>query len=199
VVAPAGLEGPHELRRQHTPFARDMLTAPSTPPVARHRARMILTPIAVREAIIEDAAAKPEPVRLRSLRRRLTPLDRALSGIEAAMLERLTSCLDGLANIGCADPLKSEIRDSPVGRLPFSEHKRLEIWAMTYVMKQLTPAQRSTVLDLAALLNPSSSLRDYKPGEVFVASVCSAAAAVVIHYAEWSRQAEGCSKKIHRN
>ena len=70
-------EAPNEHRRQHTPFTRDVLTPPGAPIVARHRTRTLLTPLAVRRAIIEDAAAKPEPVRVRSLRRRLTLLDRA--------------------------------------------------------------------------------------------------------------------------
>ncbi len=65
-------EAPNEHRRQHTPFTRDILTPPGAPIVARHRTRTLLTPLAVRRAIIEEAASKPEPVRVRSLRRRLT-------------------------------------------------------------------------------------------------------------------------------
>ncbi len=49
-------EAPNEHRRQHTPFTRDVLTPPGAPTVARHRTRTLLTPLAVRRAIIEEAA-----------------------------------------------------------------------------------------------------------------------------------------------
>ena len=177
-------EGPTGQRRQHTPFTRDLLTPPGATIVSRHRARTILTPLDVRRAIIEEAAAKPETVRVRSLRRRLTALDRALSDAEAEALERLTSCINGLSNVGCLNYLQSEVRSSPFGRLPFGERKRREIAAMTYVLKALNPAQRSAVLELAALLDPSHS-GAFKPSAAFVASVCAAARAVRAHYDAW--------------
>src|SRR5208337_4835904 len=92
-------EGPTDERRQHTPFTRDVLTPPGAPIVASHRTRTILTPLGVRRAIIEEAAAKPEAVRVRSLRRRLTVLDRTLSDREAEAIERLTSCMNSLSNV----------------------------------------------------------------------------------------------------
>jgi len=92
-----------------------VLTPPGAPVVARHRTKTILTPLAVRRGILEDAATKPEAVRARSLRRRLTVLDRALSDDEAGALERITSCINSLSNVGCLDYLKSEVRSSPFG------------------------------------------------------------------------------------
>jgi hypothetical protein len=181
-------EGPSGHRRQHTPFTRDVLTPPGAPIVARHRARTVLTPLSVRRAIIEEAAAKPETVRVRSLRRRLTALDRALSDREAEVLERLTSCINSLSNVGCINYLRSEIRTSPYDRLPFSEHKRREIAAMTFALKGLNLAHKSAVLELTALLDPSLSPGNFKPGEGFVASICEAAGAVVTLYDEWSRR-----------
>jgi hypothetical protein len=191
--------GPAELRCQHAPFTLDILTPPGAPIIARLRTRTILTPLAVRLAIIEDAAAKPETVRARSLRRRLTALDRALSDREAEMLERLTSCINSLSNIRCIDLSKPVFRSSASGRLPFGEHKRREISAMTYVLKGLSPAHKSAVLELAILLDPSTSLRGIKPGDAFIASVSQAAGAVVSLYSAWpGREAscgsyEGCS------
>jgi hypothetical protein len=182
-------EGPTVHRRQHTPFTRDVLTPPGAPIVARHRARTVLTPLAVRRAILEDIASKPATVRLRSLRRRLTLLDRALSDRQAEMLERLVTCINGLPNVGCLNYLRSEIRASPFGRLPFSEGKRREITAMAHVLKGLTPAHRATVLRLAALLDPSQSLGTQKPGEEFIASVRVAADAVVSLYGTHFRRA----------
>ena len=168
-------EAPNEHRLQHTPFTRDVLTPPGAPIVARHRTRTLLTPLAVRRAIIEEAAAKPEPVRVRSLRRRLTLLDRALSDCEAEALDRLTNCIASLSNIGCLNYLRSEVRSSPFGRLPFSEGKRVEIAAMSAVLKGLSPAHRSAVLELAVLLDPSYS-GAFKPAGEFVALLQAAAA-----------------------
>jgi len=188
-------EGPAELRRQHTPLTRDILTPPGAPIITRLRTRTVLTPLAVRLAIIEDAAAKPEAVRVRSLRRRLTALDRALSDCEAEMLDRLTSCFNSLSNIPCIDLSRPVIRSSASGRLPFGEHKRREISAMTYVLRGLSPAHKSAVLQLAILLDPSTSLRALKPGEAFIASVCQAARAVVSLYSAWPGQEAGCFEK----
>jgi hypothetical protein len=41
------------------------------------------------------------------------------------------------------------------------------------------------VLELAILLDPSTSLKALKPGEAFIASVCQAAKAVVSLYRAW--------------
>jgi hypothetical protein len=175
-------------RCQHTPLTRDVLTAAGLPIVARLRTRTILTPLAVRLTIIEEAAAKSDTVRVRSLRRRLTPLDRALSDCEAEMLERLTSCIISLSNISCIDLSKPVARLAAAGRLPFGEHKRREISAMTFVLRGLSAAHKSAVLELAVLLDPSTSLQGSKPGEVFIASVCQAAGAATSLYQAWERQ-----------
>ncbi len=110
-------DGPTVERRNHTPFTRDVLTPLGAPIIARHRTRLILTPLSARRSILEDIAEKPEAVRLRSLRRRLTVLDRALSDREAEMLERLTSCINGLSNVGCVNYLKSESPLQPLWAL----------------------------------------------------------------------------------
>ncbi len=181
-------EGPVPHRLQHTPFTRDILTPQGAPIMARHRTRTVLTPLEVRRAILEDIAAKPETVRMRSLRRRLTALDRALSDREAETLERLTSCINGLSNVGCINYLRSEIRSSPFGRLPFNDVKQREIAAMTYVLKALSASNRSVILELAMLLDPSYSAGGWKPNETFVPSVRAAAATIVPLYDEFSRQ-----------
>ena len=183
-------EGPNGQRLKHTPFARDVLTPPGAPAIARYRARTVLTPLGVRRAIIEEAAGKPEAVRVRSLRRRLTPLDRALCDREAAALERLTSCLSSLSNVGCLNYLKSEVRSSPFGRLPFSENKRREIAAMTYVLKGLSPANRSAVLELALLLDPGHS-GAFKPSNGFILAVRAAAEAAAALYEAGPHQKTG--------
>jgi hypothetical protein len=179
-------EAPNEHRRQHSPFTLDILTTPGAPIVARHRARPLLTALAVRRAIIEEAASKPEPVRVRSLRRRLTVLDRALTDAEAEALERLANCIIGLSNAGSLNYLRSEVRSAPTNRLPFSEGRRIEIAAMNAVLKGLSREHKSAVLELAVLLDPSNSCA-FQPAAGFVATLQSAAAATVILYNGWFR------------
>lgn len=180
-------ESPSQHRRQHTHFARDVLTPAGAPIVARHRARTILTPLETRRAILEDIASKPETVRVRSVRRRLTVLDRMLSDEEAEALERLSSCFNGLSNIGAVNYLKSEVRSSPFNRVPFSEWKRREITAMTYVLKGLTPPNRAGVLFLTRLLDPSHSGL-VKPDNAVLAAIWVAASEVVRLYEQWRRE-----------
>ncbi len=179
-------EGPTQHRRQHTPFIRDVLTPPGAPIIARHRVRTILTPLEVRRAILEDAASKPEAVRIRSLRRRLTVLDRMLSDQEAEALERLTTCINSLSNVRSIDYLKPEVRYTPLGRVPFSEKRRREIGAMSYVLKSLSASHRAACLELAMLLDPSHSGAD-KPAEEVLSSIWMAASEVVRLYDEWRR------------
>jgi hypothetical protein len=183
-------ETANEHRRQHSAFTRDILSLPGAPIVARRRVRTLLTPLGVRRAIIEDAATKPEPVRIRSLRRRLTVLDRALSDREAEALDRLTSCISSLSNVGCLNYLRSEVRQAPTDRLPFSEGKRIEIAAMNAVLKGLNPAHKSAVLELAILLDPSYS-GTFKPAPEFVSLLQAAGASACALYAEWFRSREG--------
>ncbi len=179
-------EGPSQHRRQHTSFTRDVLTPPGAPIVARHRARTILTPLEVRRAILEDAASKPEPVRIRSIRRLLTALDRMLTDEEAEALERLTTCINSLSNVRAINYLKPEVRYTPLGRVPFSERRRREISAMTYVLKNLSAPHRAACLQLAVLLDPSHSGAE-RPDESVLSAVCVAASEVVRLYDEWRR------------
>lgn len=179
-------EAPTLHRRQHTSFTRDVLTPPGAPIIARHRARTILTPLEVRRAILEDVASKPEPVRIRSLRRRLTTLDRMLSDEEAEALERLTTCINSLSNIRAINYLKPEVRYTPLGRVPFSERRRREISAMTYVLRSLSAPHRAACLQLAVLLDPSHSGAE-KPDEAILAAIWVAASEVVRLYDEWRR------------
>lgn len=179
-------EGPTQHRRQHTAFIRDVLTPPGAPVIARHRVRTILTPLEVRRAILEDVASKPEAVRIRSLRRRLTVLDRMLSDHEAEALERLTTCINSLSNVRSIDYLKPEVRYTPLGRVPFSEKRRREIGAMSYVLKSLSASHRAACLELAMLLDPSHSGAD-KPAEEILSLIWVAASEVVRLYDEWRR------------
>ena len=180
-------EGPTPYRRQHTPFTRDVLTPLGAPVIGRHRARTILTPLEVRRAIIEDAASKPETVRLRSLRRRLTILDRTLTDREAETLEKLTLSLNALSNAGSINYLRSEVRSVSYDRVPFTERRRREIAYTAFVLKGLCAADRIAILRLAELVDPSYS-GGYKPDDGFIASIRVAAAAAADLLDEWLRK-----------
>jgi hypothetical protein len=179
-------EGPSQHRRQHTPFTRDVLRPLGAPIIARHRTRTILTPLEVRRAILEDVASKPEAVRVRSLRRRLTILDRMLTDQEAEALERLTTCINSLSNVRSINYLKPEVRYTPLGRVPFSEKRRREISAMSYVLKSMSPPHRAACLELAVLLDPNHSGSD-KPADDILSAIWVAASEVVRLYNEWHR------------
>ncbi len=90
--------------------------------------------------------------------------------------------------MGAVNYLRSEVRSSPIGRLPFSEQKRREIAAMTCVLKGLSATHKSVVLELTVLLDPSNSLGAFKPGAEFIKAICAAAGAVVALYDEQFRQ-----------
>ena len=181
-------EGPSSERRQHSSFSRDVLTPQGAPVVARHRTRPPLTSIAVRRAILDDIAQKPEAVKLRSLRRRLTALDRALSDREAEMLDRLTTCINELSNIGSLDLTRPQIRSAAAGRLPFGEFKRREIAAASFVLRHLDPIKRQDVLGLAAILDPSASNTKIGGDENFVSRIRECAPLVVDLYRNWTQK-----------
>ncbi len=186
--APELSEGPNEARRQHASFTRDVLSPEGAPVVARHRVRTVLTPLAVRRAILEEAAGKPEAVRVRSLRRRLTALDRVLSDGEAEAIERLTSCIHDLSNSGCAGYLRTEIRSPSYGRLPFTEGRRLEIAAMSHVLRGLTPLHKSIIFELVILLDPSQSQRCSNLTPDFIELARAAACEAAAQYGDWQRK-----------
>jgi hypothetical protein len=58
---------------------------------------------------------------------------------------------------------------------------------MNAVLKGLSPAHKSAVLELAVLLDPSHS-GAFKPAGEFVALLQAAAAAAVTQYDEWFQQ-----------
>lgn len=60
-------------------------------PVARYRRKQLFTPYLQRIRILEENSEKPIEWRTHSLRRKLTPLDRALSDNEAYALDRAFS------------------------------------------------------------------------------------------------------------
>jgi hypothetical protein len=156
--------------------------------VARHRVRTVLTPLSVRRAILEEAADKPEAVRVRSLRRRLTPLDRALTDREAEAIERLTGCIHRLSNQGTINYSQPGMRTSPYSRLPFSEGRQKEIAAMSYVLRGLTPLQKSVAFELTILLDPCHSQPSVSLTSTFIELARDVSGTVAMLYSDWDSE-----------
>lgn len=146
-------------RARHARLAVDILTPRLDPPVVRLRVRAPLTPPAVRMQILEDTLDMPEAVRLRSLRRRLTPLDRALSGEDAASLDRLAEAETLLDSACHASPLArlgmgSAGSSADGARLPFSERRRREIGGRAFVLARLSAEHRAAVAGFLTQMLP---------------------------------------------
>lgn len=130
--------------------------APAPPPVVR-RARPPLTPYAVRLQILEETRDMPEETRLKSLRRRLTALDRLLSDEDAASLDRLSDAeglLDGATNASPISRAGMGACGRSAGQPPFSEHRRYEIGARAYVLTRLLPEDRAAIMAFLAQMLP---------------------------------------------
>ncbi len=185
---PVAENEPSVERRGHTSFVREIFTGEHHGLVARHRTQTVLTPIARRRAILEEIADKPQTVQLRSVRRRLTALDRALDDRQAECLDRLTTCMIRVSNVGCVNYLKSEVRSGPSAKLPFDERNRQEIGAMGFVLKSVTLPQRAALETLAHLLDPSSSTAKIKLPDAFIAALSEAADPIAQAYDTWNKR-----------
>ncbi len=129
----------------------------------------------------------PEPSRQRSLRRRLTILDRLLSDGEAEILERITNCLVELSSTSGRALERVQVKTAYRERIPFSEQKRKDIGAVAYIMGKLPPCDRVTITQLAKLLDPSHSATTFLAGEGFVERVKAAASPALNLYQDWKK------------
>jgi hypothetical protein len=80
-------EGVTRQRSERAPIARELAIADGIGFV-RQKQRVIITPLAERMRILEENEGKPEEFRSRSLRRRLTRVDRVLTDLEAGIIDR---------------------------------------------------------------------------------------------------------------
>lgn len=84
-------EGVTKERKERAPIARELGINPDGSGFVRQKQRQIITPLAERLRIFEENEGKPEEFRARSLRRRLTRVDRVLTDMEASVLDRAFS------------------------------------------------------------------------------------------------------------
>ena len=157
----------------HSPLAKQ-----GTPP---RPTRPILTGYERRMAAIAETGKLPEAKRERSLRRKLTVLDRRLSDEEPKALDRLTSCIILSGRIGTSWGV------SEVSGDPFQAKTESERSIMVGILKRLTAADSQCIATLVAHLNPSARII-VTPAERVLLDVTWVAARVARLYAEVDKQ-----------
>jgi hypothetical protein len=146
-------------RARHAPVTAEIVSFPAGAAQKRHRVRLPLTSFPARMRILEEARDMPEAVRLRSLRRSLTPLDRALTDEEALSLSRLAEVETMLDSTSRTSPLArlgmgSTGRGAQGGWLPFSEQRRRETSGRAFVLARLSAQHRATATEFLIQMLP---------------------------------------------
>lgn len=124
---------------------------------ARLRACQIMTPLIVRTRILAELADRPEEFRRRSVRRRLTALDRALSDGQAQALDRVYTAhltLQGKARGVNWSSMGS--RSAGFGD-PLTDRELVEIGAYRHVRAKLDTAAREWLDWFLAIMSPWDS------------------------------------------
>jgi hypothetical protein len=178
-------EGPNEHRAGHDNFTREIkVTPPGAPLVVRYRVRPVLTPPEARRAIMDDVASKAETVRVRSLARRLSRLDRALSCPEASALYRIVNAINDVCNIGCIN-YGDRVQSDPRDRLPFSEAREREMrLKAAFVKTRLNSFDRFILWQFASWLDASYEGKPPKVSDDFIAHIKIIAQATLTFYQE---------------
>lgn len=141
-------------RRQRSPIVRELVPMDGAY-IPRMRAKPLLTPMAVRQAILDELDGQPEDFRLRSIRRRLTRLDRALTDTDAAVLDRaLNAWLSAHQGARAVNLDSQGIRSTSGDKAPITGRQLYELGAYQEAIKHLSPIQRKALNGLFALLSP---------------------------------------------
>jgi hypothetical protein len=152
-----------------------------------YRVRPALTPYALRIALLEEAAEKPRETRDRSLRRKLTALDRALSDGEARALDRYCTLIEAVGAIGCVNYRQANLRSDPSSRLPFSEWKQRELAAHAYARAGLSMPQRALGDRFARALGTARPASHDGLTEEAIESLRALASTLDQRYRDWDR------------
>lgn len=125
--------------------------------VARYKARVPFTLLETRQRIIEEAKDKPKESRERSLRRRLTPFDRALDEGQAAIIDRLVRAYLAFQRTKGAS-WQQGVDASHSAKLPFSANEHKLLATLGLINARLKPAHRAILRDLLQRMTP-----DFEP------------------------------------
>ncbi len=149
-----GLDPTDERRKRAQGLMKETLSAVTAPLVARYRARAPFTLLAMREQILEEAKEKPKPKRERSIRRRLTPFDRALSEEEATIIDILVRAHLVICAKARGSGWEQSVDASSVARLPFSIREHDILAVSGNIKNQLKPEYRAILADLCHRMTP---------------------------------------------
>lgn len=140
-------------RIQHGQIARDIIIEGERA-FPRHRAKPMLTSWAVRKRMIDELSERPEGFKRRSLARRLTKLDKALTDLEAYSLDRAFSAwLITAGKSKSVDVSGSGVRGNDQGEI-LSEQELREVGILRKALKGLPKQANSLILAIFGLMAP---------------------------------------------
>jgi hypothetical protein len=121
--------------------------------VARYKARVPFTLLEARRRIMDEAKDKPKEKRERSLRRRLTPFDRALSEDEATVIDMLIRAFLSFERVkGASWSQGVDASHSP--KLPFAANEHKLLAAFGLINSRLAAKHRAILRDLLQRMAP---------------------------------------------
>lgn len=140
---------------------------------ARQRTRPMLTSWEVRHRMVDELRERPEEFRQRSLRRRLTKLDRALTDRQAFALDRaFTAWLITAGRSNSVDPTGETVsvvwKDAA---LPLRGYEFEEVAKFRKVMAAWDSSMRHKLETLFSLMAPWAERRNLKPDEASIRQV----------------------------
>jgi hypothetical protein len=136
---------------------KETLTPSSAPMVARYKARAPFTLLEARQRIMDEAKDKPKERRERSLRRRLTPFDRALNEDQAAIIDRLIRGYLAIQRVRGAS-WQQGVDASHSAKLPFAANEHKLLATLGLINARLKPAHKAILRDLLQRMAP-----DFEP------------------------------------
>jgi hypothetical protein len=146
---------PTEQRRKRGQGLQKETLSPSHAPlVARYKARAPFTLLDMRQQIMEEAKDKPAAKRERSLRRRLTPFDRALSEAQAEILDRLVRASLAIAAKLRGASWTQSVDGTREQRLPFTDREHSNLALLGRINSRLAPRHKAILRDLCARMMP---------------------------------------------
>lgn len=148
------IEPTQERRERGAGLMKETLTPHGAPIVARYKARVPFTLLDMRQQIMEDASDKPKAKRERSLRRRLTPFDRALSEEQAEIIDKLVRGALALAGKLRCGSWQETVDGSKEPGLPFSAREQSILALYGEARARLAPQHRAILADLCARMMP---------------------------------------------
>lgn len=158
-------EGVSLKRIEHGEIARDIILENEIA-FARHRAKPIFTGWEIRKRIVDELRERPEEFKQRSLRRRLTKLDRALSDEQAFALDMAFTAwliLNGKSKSVDAGAINAA--SGPSHKIPLNQREFETVALFQAAISGWPMAKRRQLEGLFQLMAPWAERQDIKPDE----------------------------------